>query len=94
MCDTGPKFSARLRRAKFYERGATELASEFLNCTEKLARFQLVFFYDKVSKNRSSTVIHPYSISINPAELMVQRIGVPALHLLTCAGGHATLRQY
>jgi hypothetical protein len=45
------KFSARLRRAKFYERGATELhvASEFLNCTEKLAYFQLVIFYFKVS---------------------------------------------
>ena len=53
------KFSARLLRAKFYERGATELASEFLNCTEKLAHFQLlrvVIFYFKVSKNRSSTV--------------------------------------
>ena len=46
------KFSARLRRAKFYERGATELASEFLNCTEKLARFQLVIFYFKVSKSK------------------------------------------
>ena len=33
-----------LRRAKFYERGATELASEFLNCTEKLANFQLAIF--------------------------------------------------
>jgi tRNA (Thr-GGU) A37 N-methylase len=54
------KFSARLRRAKFYERGATELhvASEFLNCTEKLAYFQLVIFYFKVSKNRSITVVN------------------------------------
>ena len=34
------------------ERGATELASEFLNCTEKLARFQLVIFYFKVSKSK------------------------------------------
>ena len=62
MRNTGPKFSARLRRAKFYERGATELASEFLNCTETLADFQLLgllrsIFYDNISKTRKLAVV-------------------------------------
>jgi hypothetical protein len=52
------------RRACGAPRGATELASEFLNCKEKLAHSQLVIFYFKFSKNRTLTVV---SLLVRPS---------------------------